>query len=243
MLRLPPSPFPKPHTNLPSAHKLPEQAWIRITYILQGAKRNAGPVYKTLHPDSPPGARRKKISRFRFRVARVGGNRKHSRKVRRPPYPNPSPPVICPVRRAIPRPGGEIRPIRGPIWSDPPPRIRLFLPAGSTAEAGAEQMAGKGGKGLLAAKTTAAKTAEKDKGKKAPVSRSSRAGLQASPPVLLPSLPCVLWCFKFRFRVSARGCLLLRPPMRSMWYRYSRALGFVISSVKNFRSGGRDWAV
>uniref|UniRef100_A0A0D9ZCZ6 EF-hand domain-containing protein n=3 Tax=Oryza TaxID=4527 RepID=A0A0D9ZCZ6_9ORYZ len=39
-------------------------------------------------------------------------------------------------------------------------------------------MAGKGGKGLLAAKTTAAKSAEKDKGKKAPVSRSSRAGLQ-----------------------------------------------------------------
>nr|TKV91422.1 hypothetical protein SEVIR_9G095432v2 [Setaria viridis] len=43
---------------------------------------------------------------------------------------------------------------------------------------GAEEMAGKGGKGLLAAKTTAAKSAEKDKGKKAPVSRSSRAGLQ-----------------------------------------------------------------
>ena len=41
-------------------------------------------------------------------------------------------------------------------------------------------MAGKGGKGLLAAKTTAAKSAEKDKGKKAPVSRSSRAGLQVS---------------------------------------------------------------
>ncbi|EMS46991.1 putative histone H2A variant 3 [Triticum urartu] len=41
-----------------------------------------------------------------------------------------------------------------------------------------EEMAGKGGKGLLAAKTTAAKTAEKDKGKKAPISRSSRAGLQ-----------------------------------------------------------------
>ncbi|PWZ53457.1 putative histone H2A variant 3 [Zea mays] len=39
-------------------------------------------------------------------------------------------------------------------------------------------MAGKGGKGLLAAKTTAAKSAEKDKGKKAPISRSSRAGLQ-----------------------------------------------------------------
>ncbi|KQJ96738.1 probable histone H2A variant 2 [Brachypodium distachyon] len=41
-------------------------------------------------------------------------------------------------------------------------------------------MAGKGGKGLLAAKTTAAKgaaAADKDK-KKAPVSRSSRAGIQ-----------------------------------------------------------------
>ncbi|CAN6303596.1 unnamed protein product [Urochloa humidicola] len=49
-------------------------------------------------------------------------------------------------------------------------------------------MAGKGGKGLLAAKTTAAKSAEKDKGKKAPVSRSSRAGLQVTlrlPPLLL----------------------------------------------------------
>jgi hypothetical protein len=141
MLRLPPSPFPKPHTNLPSAHKLPEQAWIRITYILQGAKRNAGPVYKTLHPDSPPGTRRKKISRFRFRVARVGGNRKHSRKVRRPPYPNPSPPVICPVRRAIPRPGGEIRPIRGPIWSDPPSDSpfssrRVHSGSGSRADGG-----------------------------------------------------------------------------------------------------------
>ncbi|CAM0946311.1 hypothetical protein CFC21_108904 [Triticum aestivum] len=41
-------------------------------------------------------------------------------------------------------------------------------------------MAGKGGKGLLAAKTTAAKgAADKDKDKKkAPVSRSSRAGIQ-----------------------------------------------------------------
>ncbi|KAF8392307.1 hypothetical protein HHK36_022649 [Tetracentron sinense] len=37
-------------------------------------------------------------------------------------------------------------------------------------------MAGKGGKGLLAGKTTAA---NKDKDKKKPVSRSSRAGLQA----------------------------------------------------------------
>ncbi|KAK8448453.1 hypothetical protein SEVIR_7G013652v4 [Setaria viridis] len=40
-------------------------------------------------------------------------------------------------------------------------------------------MAGKGGKGLLAAKTMAAKSTDKDKDKKkAPVSRSSRAGLQ-----------------------------------------------------------------
>lgn len=36
-------------------------------------------------------------------------------------------------------------------------------------------MAGKGGKGLLAAKTTAA---NKDKDKKKPISRSARAGLQ-----------------------------------------------------------------
>ena len=49
-------------------------------------------------------------------------------------------------------------------------------------------MAGKGGKGLLAAKTTAAKSAEKDKGKKAPVSRSSRAGLQVT--CALSPLPC-----------------------------------------------------
>ncbi|BFG43074.1 histone H2A variant 1 [Prunus yedoensis var. nudiflora] len=40
-------------------------------------------------------------------------------------------------------------------------------------------MAGKGGKGLLAAKTTAAnKDKEKEKDKKRPVSRSSRAGIQ-----------------------------------------------------------------
>lgn len=40
-------------------------------------------------------------------------------------------------------------------------------------------MAGKGGKGLLAAKTTAAnKDKDKDKDKKRPVSRSSRAGIQ-----------------------------------------------------------------
>ena len=39
-------------------------------------------------------------------------------------------------------------------------------------------MAGKGGKGLLAAKTTAA---NKDKDKKKPVSRSSRSGLQVRP--------------------------------------------------------------
>lgn len=38
-------------------------------------------------------------------------------------------------------------------------------------------MAGKGGKGLLAAKTPAA-TKDKDKDKKKPISRSSRAGIQ-----------------------------------------------------------------
>lgn len=44
-------------------------------------------------------------------------------------------------------------------------------------------MAGKGGKGLLAAKTTAAnKDKDKDKDKKRPVSRSSRAGIQVKSP-------------------------------------------------------------
>lgn len=38
-------------------------------------------------------------------------------------------------------------------------------------------MAGKGGKGLVAGKTTAANK-DKDKDKKRPVSRSSRAGIQ-----------------------------------------------------------------
>jgi histone H2A len=59
-------------------------------------------------------------------------------------------------------------------------------------------MAGKGGKGLLAAKTTAAKSTDKDKDKKkAPVSRSSRAGLQvpsrslSSPLLSGSSLPCL----------------------------------------------------
>lgn len=64
-------------------------------------------------------------------------------------------------------------------------------------------MAGKGGKGLLAAKTTAAKSAEKDKGKKAPISRSSRAGLQVTcaTPLLLLS------CYPFRsLRLACRAC-------------------------------------
>lgn len=39
-------------------------------------------------------------------------------------------------------------------------------------------MAGKGGKGLVAGKTTAAAAANKEKDKKKPISRSSRAGLQ-----------------------------------------------------------------
>lgn len=42
----------------------------------------------------------------------------------------------------------------------------------------AGNMAGKGGKGLVAAKTTAA--ANKDKDKKRPTSRSSRAGIQVN---------------------------------------------------------------
>lgn len=54
-------------------------------------------------------------------------------------------------------------------------------------------MAGKGGKGLLAAKTTAAnKDKDKDKNKKTPVSKSSRAGIQVTPN---PHLPCpfIFW--------------------------------------------------
>lgn len=48
-------------------------------------------------------------------------------------------------------------------------------------------MAGKGGKGLLAAKTTAAnKDKDKDKDKKRPVSKSSRAGIQVAKHPLLP---------------------------------------------------------
>jgi hypothetical protein len=54
-------------------------------------------------------------------------------------------------------------------------------------------MAGKGGKGLLAAKTTAANK-DKDK-KKQPVSRSSRAGLQ----VHFLSFVCAQTVFSFYF--------------------------------------------
>jgi hypothetical protein len=80
-------------------------------------------------------------------------------------------------------------------------------------------MAGKGGKGLLAAKTTAAKTAEKDKGKKAPVSRSSRAGLQVSPTARAPpplSLPsrAILWCFSLDLDSHARS-LAARGPVEA----------------------------
>lgn len=46
-------------------------------------------------------------------------------------------------------------------------------------------MAGKGGKGLLAGKTTTGnKDKDKDKDKKKPVSRSSRAGIQVTEPYL-----------------------------------------------------------
>lgn len=59
-------------------------------------------------------------------------------------------------------------------------------------------MAGKGGKGLLAGKTTAAAAAaaNKEKDKKRPVSRSSRAGLQ------------VMWFFFNYWRNAASQCLL-----------------------------------
>ncbi|URD91026.1 histone h2a [Musa troglodytarum] len=58
-----------------------------------------------------------------------------------------------------------------------PPSAETFLEADED-----RRMAGKGGKGLLAAKTTAA---NKDKDKKKPVSRSSRAGLQVGPVLLV----------------------------------------------------------
>ena len=82
-------------------------------------------------------------------------------------------------------------------------------------------MAGKGGKGLLAAKTTAAKSAEKDKGKKAPVSRSSRAGLQVT--CALSPLPCA----------SAEICVILfrRPRFafrRTPYAKWVRCLGLLL---------------
>lgn len=58
------------------------------------------------------------------------------------------------------------------------------------------KMAGKGGKGLLAAKTTAA---GKDKDKKKPVSRSSRAGLQVLSPSSLICLDSTLVYVFFSF--------------------------------------------
>lgn len=59
-------------------------------------------------------------------------------------------------------------------------------------------MAGKGGKGLLAAKTTAAnKDKDKDKDKKRPISRSSRAGIQVILVFLFLNFLCVLLNFVF----------------------------------------------
>lgn len=46
-------------------------------------------------------------------------------------------------------------------------------------------MAGKGGKGLVAAKTMASNK-DKDKGKMKPISRSARAGIQVIPSSLKP---------------------------------------------------------
>lgn len=79
-----------------------------------------------------------------------------------------SPPT--PDSHGIPRIAREIRLIRSPIQA---PGSRVFA-AVRAEQSGAWEMAGKG------AKATAAKSAEKEKGKKAPVSRSSRAGSQVS---------------------------------------------------------------
>lgn len=64
-------------------------------------------------------------------------------------------------------------------------------------------MAGKGGKGLLAAKTTTAnKDKDKDKDKKRPVSRSSRAGIQVN---RLPSLPFPSELFSLQLLLLSDG--------------------------------------
>jgi hypothetical protein len=121
-----------------------------------------------------------------------------------------SEPARGPIRRLISRIGGEIRLIRASICADSAraPSDSGFFCRRVSSFLGAEAMAGKGGKGLLAAKTTAAKSAEKDKGKKAPVSRSSRAGLQVTC-ALPPFLPCACCAF------------------RSVWLCASRVLGLV----------------
>ena len=60
-------------------------------------------------------------------------------------------------------------------------------------------MAGKGGKGLLAGKTTAA-AANKDKDKKRPISRSSRAGLQVI--LWISTYGLLLRVYQFFFSIS-----------------------------------------
>lgn len=72
-------------------------------------------------------------------------------------------------------------------------------------------MAGKGGKGLLAAKTTAANK-DKDKDKKRPISRSSRAGIQVKSFTLsffrsqtLPPPYLFLLCLLLRQRTHGGG--------------------------------------
>lgn len=68
-------------------------------------------------------------------------------------------------------------------------------------------MAGKGGKGLLAAKTTAAnRDKDKDKNKKTPVSKSSRAGIQVTPN---PHLPFSFLFFSILLSTNFDGLLLL----------------------------------
>ncbi|KAG8090125.1 hypothetical protein GUJ93_ZPchr0011g27085 [Zizania palustris] len=85
-------------------------------------------------------------------------------------------------------PGHQIRLIPTLICFDPVPTSSDSAPCArfspvvvferSGRGSGSEEMAGKGGKALLVARTMAAKSAEKDNGEKATISRSSRASLQ-----------------------------------------------------------------
>lgn len=82
-------------------------------------------------------------------------------------------------------------------------------------------MAGKGGKGLLAAKTTAA---NKDKDKKKPISRSARAGLQVMPVDTFLLLFALFYIYSSC--PSAREFTLLFLFAPFLFFFYKRALLF-----------------